>query len=220
MRNIRAQVKYELKASQPVQGAFRADLETKRELFIVPVPTARIVRPLERSTSTEIWMMTMFRKGSCQLSASMDRDVYTPREMLTVRCSVFNLSKMNVRALSLRLYEDLVLHHKRGGDTRTSTCLCEGEFSGVMAGESADRTVSLHLVEWLTGCSMRPSTSSRFVSWSYRVEVRSTFLMSPSVSLEFPVTIVHQNSTLEPARAAAAAGEDQMHEMMTKRSMV
>ncbi|KAL3659600.1 hypothetical protein V7S43_015277 [Phytophthora oleae] len=32
LRNIRSAVKYELKARQPVQGAFRADLETKREL--------------------------------------------------------------------------------------------------------------------------------------------------------------------------------------------
>ncbi|KAG7383697.1 hypothetical protein PHYPSEUDO_003376 [Phytophthora pseudosyringae] len=213
LRHIRAEVKYELKARQPVQGAFRADLEAKREFAVVPVPTAQIVRPLERSTGCEVWMMTMFRKGTCQLSTFMDRDVFTPGEKLMVRCSVFNLSKMNVRALSLQLYEDLVLHQKRGSDTRTSTCLCEGEFSGVLAGESADKTVSLHLLEWQSGCAMRPSTTSRFVSWSYRLEVRCTFLMSPSISLDLPISIVHQNSTLQTASAAASASADQTQEL-------
>ncbi|POM70135.1 Hypothetical protein PHPALM_13475 [Phytophthora palmivora] len=209
LRNIRAQVKYELRVRQPVQGAFRADLEVKRAIVVVPVPTARIIRPLERSTSREVAMMTMFRKGTCQLSAYMDRDVFTPGEKVMVRCSVFNLSKLNVRALSLRLYEDLVLHHKRGKDTRTSTCLAEGEFSGILTGESADRTVSLHLVELASGCAMKPSTTSHFVSWSYRVQVRCTFLMSPSVSLDFPVTIVHHNNPLQSVSVAAAANEDQ-----------
>ncbi|KAG3110216.1 hypothetical protein PI125_g10207 [Phytophthora idaei] len=195
--SIRAEVKYELRARQPVQGAFRTDLETQQELMVVPVPTVRITRPLECSTSREVWMMAMFRKGTCQLSAFMDRDVFTPREKVMVRCSVFNLSKMNIRSLSLRIYEDLVLHHKRGNYTQTSTCLCEGEFSGVLAGESTDRTVSLHLVEWRSGCAMRPSTMSRFASWSYRIQVRCAFLMSPSVCLDFPITIVHQNNTIQ-----------------------
>ncbi|KAG3244496.1 hypothetical protein PI124_g10726 [Phytophthora idaei] len=197
LRSIRAEVKYELRARQPVQGAFRTDLETQQELMVVPVPTVRITRPLECSTSREVWMMAMFRKGTCQLSAFMDRDVFTPREKVMVRCSVFNLSKMNIRSLSLRIYEDLVLHHKRGNYTQTSTCLCEGEFSGVLAGESTDRTVSLHLVEWRSGCAMRPSTMSRFASWSYRIQVRCAFLMSPSVCLDFPITIVHQNNTIQ-----------------------
>ncbi|OWZ22296.1 hypothetical protein PHMEG_0003018 [Phytophthora megakarya] len=216
LRNIRAQVKYELKVRQPVQGAFRADLETKRELVVIPVPTAPVVRPLDRSTSKEVSMMAMFRKGTCQLSAYMDRDVFTPGEKAMVRCSIFNLSKMNIRALSLRLYEDLVLHHKRGNDTRTSTCLGEGEFSGILAGESADRTVSLHLVEWASGCAMKPSTTSTFVSWSYRVQVRCTYLMSPSVSLDFPVTIVHSNNSPQTVRVAAAASEDQLYQKMNQ----
>ncbi|GMF29643.1 unnamed protein product [Phytophthora fragariaefolia] len=217
VRNIRAQVKYEFTASQPVQGAFRADLETKRELLVFPVPAARIIRPMKRSTSTKVSMMTIFRKVSCQLSVSMVRDVYTPGEKMTVRCSLFNSSKMNVQALSLRLYEDLVLHHKKDGITKTSTCLCEGKFSGVIAGDSADRTVSLYLIEWLSGIAIRPSTTSRFVSWSYRVEVRCTFLMSPSVTLEFPVTIAHQNSMLQAASVPDAASEYPIHESMRKR---
>ncbi|KAK1930090.1 Arrestin domain-containing protein A [Phytophthora citrophthora] len=193
-RNIRSTVKYELKALQRVQGAFRADLEMKRELVVVPVPTAPVVRPLQRSTSQEVWVMTMFRKGTCQLSAYMDRDVFVPGEKVMVRCSIFNLSKVNIRALSLRLYEDLVLHHKRGKDTRTSTCLCEGEFSGVLAGDTADKIVSLHLMDWRSGRAIQPSTASRFIACDYRIEVRCSFMMSPSVSLEFPITVVHQNS--------------------------
>ncbi|ETN23262.1 hypothetical protein PPTG_02887 [Phytophthora nicotianae INRA-310] len=213
LRNIRAAVKYELRARQPVLGAFRADLETKQELVVAPIPTVQISRPLESSTSREVLLMTMLRKGTCQLSAFMDRDVFTPGEKVMVRCSVFNLSKMNVRALSLRIYEDLVLHHKRGNDTQTSTCLCEGEFSGILAGESADKTVSLHLLEWRSGCAMRPSTASQFVRWSYRLQVRCTFLMSPSVSLDFPIAIVHQNSTIQTANV------EQTQYMTSQRSL-
>jgi len=142
-------------------------------------------------------MMTLFRKGSCQLSVFLDRDMFLPGEKIMVRCSVFNLSKMDVRALSLRVYEDLKLTRKRGRETRTSTCLCEGAFSGILAGESADRMVSLDLVDSVSGCVMRPSTTSRFVSWEYRAEVRCTFLMSPSVRLDLPVTIVHRNDALQ-----------------------
>jgi hypothetical protein len=56
-------------------------------------------------------MMALFRKGSCQLSAFLDRDVFIPGEKLMVLCSVSNLSNMDIRTLSLRVYEYLKLHH-------------------------------------------------------------------------------------------------------------
>ncbi|KAG2768625.1 hypothetical protein PC129_g7969 [Phytophthora cactorum] len=204
--DIDAAVKYELKLRLPVKGAFKADIKAERPLLVKPAQTAQLVQPRTDAIAKHAKLLGMIRQGNCEVSGSLDRDVFVAGETLQVRASVVNGSSMDVKSVSVRLVESLVIHansdHK---EIKAQTCLAKKDFVGVKAGATTiDQAYSLDLVGRSERFAVLPPMASSLVSTSHHVEVRCKFLMSPNVHIEIPVKI------LAPLVADVAAASSQL----------
>ncbi|KAF1780331.1 Immunoglobulin E-set [Phytophthora cactorum] len=199
--DIDAAVKYELKLRLPVKGAFKADIKAERPLLVKPAQTAQLVQPRTDAIAKHAKLLGMIRQGNCEVSGSLDRDVFVAGETLQVRASVYGC-EIGVR----RLVESLVIHansdHK---EIKAQTCLAKKDFVGVKAGATTiDQAYSLDLVGRSERFAVLPPMASSLVSTSHHVEVRCKFLMSPNVHIEIPVKI------LAPLVADVAAASSQL----------
>ncbi|KAG6971414.1 hypothetical protein JG688_00004435 [Phytophthora aleatoria] len=145
--DIDAAVKYELKLRLPVKGAFKADIKAERPLLVKPAQTAQLVQPRTDAIAKHAKLLGMIRQGNCEVSGSLDRDVFVAGETLQVRASVVNGSSMDVKSVSVRLVESLVIHansdHK---EIKAQTCFAKKDFVGVKAGATTiDQAYSLDL---------------------------------------------------------------------------
>ncbi|KAL3659601.1 hypothetical protein V7S43_015278 [Phytophthora oleae] len=204
--DIDAAVKYELKLRLPVKGAFKADIKTKRPLIVKSTQTAQLIQSRTDVTSKHAKLLGMIRQGNCEVSGSLERDVYVAGETLQVRASVVNGSSMDIKSVSVRFVENLVIHangdHK---EIKAQTCLAKKDFSGVKAGATTiDQAYSLDLVGRSERFTILPPMASSLVSTSHHVEVRCKFLMSPNIRIEIPVKI------LAPLVADVAAASSQL----------
>ncbi|KAI9992425.1 hypothetical protein PInf_017832 [Phytophthora infestans] len=185
--DIDAAVKYELKLRLPVKGAFKSDIKTKRPLVVKPTQTAQHVQPRTDATAKHAKLLGMIRR---EVSGSLERDVYVAGETLHIRASIVNGSSMDVKSVSVRLVEDLVVHpsknHKK--EIKAQTCLAKKDFAGVKAGTTTiDQAYSLDLVGRSERFAVLPPMSSSLVNSTHHIEVRCKFLMSPNVDIEIPV---------------------------------
>ncbi|KAF4029143.1 hypothetical protein GN244_ATG19194 [Phytophthora infestans] len=162
--DIDAAVKYELKLRLPVKGAFKSDIKTKRPLVVKPTQTAQLVQPRTDATAKHAKLLGMIRQGNCEVSGSLERDVYVAGETLQIRASIVNGSSMDVKSVSVRLVENLV-----AGTT------------------TIDQAYSLDLVGRSERFAVLPPMSSSLVNTTHHIEVRCKFLMSPNVDIEIPV---------------------------------
>ncbi|KAF4136378.1 Arrestin C-terminal domain-containing protein [Phytophthora infestans] len=188
--DIDAAVKYELKLRLPVKGAFKSDIKTKRPLVVKPTQTAQLVQPRTDATAKHAKLLGMIRQGNCEVSGSLERDVYVAGETLQIRASIVNGSSMDVKSVSVRLVENLVVHpsksHKK--EIKAQTCLAKKDFAGVKAGTTTiDQAYSLDLVGRSERFAVLPPMSSSLVNTTHHIEVRCKFLMSPNVDIEIPV---------------------------------
>jgi hypothetical protein len=207
--DISAAVKYEMRLRLPVRGTFSADLKTQQALIVKPTQTAHPVEPRTGATAQQAKLLGMVRKGNCELSGTLERDVFVAGELLQIRASVVNGSSMDAKSVAVRLVEDLVIHPtKDNGEIRAQTCLVEKEFPGVKAGAtSVDQAYSLELIGRSDQYAVLPPAASSLVSISHHVEVRCKFLLSPNVHLDIPVKILAQPETDAVARAVPALTE-------------
>ncbi|OWZ22297.1 hypothetical protein PHMEG_0003019 [Phytophthora megakarya] len=190
--DIDAAVKYEMKLRLPVKGAFKSDLKSERPLVVKPAQTAQLVQSQSDTVAKHAKLLGMIRKGNCEVSGSLERDVYVSGETLQVRASVVNGSTMDVKSIEVRLVENLVIHanndHK---EIKAQTTLAKKEFPGLAAGATTiDQAYSLDLVGRSERFAVLPPMTSSLVNTSHHVEVRCKFRMSPNVHIEIPVKIL------------------------------
>ncbi|KAJ8537429.1 hypothetical protein ON010_g13171 [Phytophthora cinnamomi] len=204
--DIDAAVKYALKLRLPVKGAFSADLKAERSLNIKPAQTAQLVQPRTDATAQQAKLLGFIRQGNCEISGSLERDVFIAGETLQVRASIVNGSKMDVKSVSVRLVEDLVIRaNSDHSEIKATTCLAKKEFPGVAAGATTiDQAYSLDLVGRSERYAVLPPMTSSLVTTRHHVEVRCKFRMSPNVHIEIPVKILAPQLT---EAAAATASE-------------
>ncbi|KAG7383696.1 hypothetical protein PHYPSEUDO_003375 [Phytophthora pseudosyringae] len=190
--DIDAAVKYGLKLRLPVKGAFSADIKAERPLVVKSAQTAQLVQPRTDATAQHAKLLGVIRQGNCEISGSLERDVYVAGETLQVRASVVNGSSMDVKAVSVRLVENLVIHAGSDhGEIKAQTYVAKKDFAGVKAGASTiDQAYSLDLVGRSERFAVLPPMTSSLVSTSHHVEVRCKFRMSPNVHIEIPVKIL------------------------------
>ncbi|GMF29641.1 unnamed protein product [Phytophthora fragariaefolia] len=190
--DIDAAVKYALKLRLAVKGAFKADLKTECQLVIKPVQTAHPVQPRTEATAQHAKLLGVIRQGNCEISGSLQRDVFVAGETLQVRASIVNGSSMNIQSVSVRLVEDLTIRSNGGhGEIKAQTCLVKKEFPGLAAGAtSIDQAYSLDLVGRSERYAVLPPMSSSLVATGHHIEVRCKFRMSPNVHIEIPVRIL------------------------------
>ncbi|KAF4029286.1 hypothetical protein GN244_ATG18997 [Phytophthora infestans] len=180
--DIDAAVKYELKLRLPVKGAFKSDIKTKRPLVVKPTQTAQLVQPRTDATAKHAKLLGMIRQRKLRgLGISGTR---------RIRASIVNGSSMDVKSVSVRLVENLVVHpsksHKK--EIKAQTCLAKKDFAGVKAGTTTiDQAYSLDLVGRSERFAVLPPMSSSLVNTTHHIEVRCKFLMSPNVDIEIPV---------------------------------
>lgn len=208
--DIDAAVKYELKLRLPVKGAFSADLKAERPLVIKPAQTAQLVQPRTDATAQYAKLLGLIRQGNCEVSGSLERDVFVAGETLQVRASVVNGSSMDVKAVLVRLVEDLVIRaNSDHGEIKAQTCLAKKEFPGVAAGATTiDQAYSLDLVGRSERYAVLPPMASSLVTTRHHVEVRCKFRMSPNVHIEIPVTILAPTLTESATESAAEQAVD------------
>ncbi|KAE9279833.1 hypothetical protein PF008_g28273 [Phytophthora fragariae] len=206
--DIDAAVKYTLKLRLSVKGAFSADPKAERPLVINPTQTAQLVQSRTEATAQHTKLLGIIRQGNCEISGSLERDVFVTGETLQVRASIVNGSSMDVKSVSVRLVEDLVIRASSDhSEIKAQTCLAKKEFPGVAAGATTiDQAYSLDLVGRSERYAVLPPMASSLVTTSNHVEVRCKFRMSPNVHIEIPVTILAPTLT-EPAAATATASE-------------
>ncbi|KAL4157422.1 hypothetical protein PRNP1_006445 [Phytophthora ramorum] len=216
--DIDAAVKYELKLRLPVKGAFKSDLKAGRPLVVKTAQTtAHPVQPRTEATAQHAKLLGVIRQGNCEISASLERDVYVSGESLHIRASIVNGSSMDVKSVSVRLIEDLVIRANNDhGEIKAQTCLVKRDFPGMKAGSTTiDQAYSLDLVGRSDRYAVLPPAASSLVSTSHHVEVRCKFFMSPNVHVEIPVKILAPQMT-ETAAAAAATPAELAAELKTK----
>ncbi|KAF4318155.1 hypothetical protein BBO99_00000279 [Phytophthora kernoviae] len=202
--DIDAAVKYELKLRLPLKGVFNSDLKLDQPLKIrASQAMAYPVQTQSGSTAQHAKLLGVIRQGNCELSGTLDRDAYIAGDTLQIRCAISNGSSMEVRSVSVRLYEDLVIHKNSDHeDIKAQTCLVKKDFPGLSAGASLDQVLSLGLVGRADRYAVLPPMTSQMASWTHHVEVSCKFLLSPSVKIEIPVKILPPPSVLEAAAAA------------------
>ncbi|KAK1930091.1 Arrestin domain-containing protein A [Phytophthora citrophthora] len=190
--DIDAAVKYELKLRLPVKGAFKSDIKAERPLIVKSAQTAQLVQSRTDVTAKHAKLLGVIRQGNCEVSGSLERDVYVSGETLQVRASVVNGSSMDVKSVSVRLVENLVIHaNGKRKEIKAQTCLAKKDFAGVKAGATTiDQAYSLDLVGRSERFAILPPMASSLMSTSHHVEVRCKFLMSPNVHIEIPVKIL------------------------------
>ncbi|RLN64374.1 hypothetical protein BBJ29_007277 [Phytophthora kernoviae] len=146
--DIDAAVKYELKLRLPLKGVFNSDLKLDQPLKIrASQAMAYPVQTQSGSTVQHAKLLGVIRQGNCELSGTLDRDAYIAGDTLQIRCAISNGSSMEARSVSVRLYEDLVIHKNSDHeDIKAQTCLVKKDFPGLSAGASLDQVLSLDLV--------------------------------------------------------------------------
>ncbi|RLN48873.1 hypothetical protein BBJ28_00017291 [Nothophytophthora sp. Chile5] len=203
MGGIESSISYKIRVVMRIDGALKADLEASSQLTIQRSPLSLPVKTLERSSSAKVRVLRLFSRGRCTLSASLDHEVTVAGDTLTVFTSVRNQSSRVMTGLSVRLIEDLAVDVPFRTQKRGSTVVCRRDYPGVKCGRHADRALSLDLVAETPSSlePINPTMSCHFVQWQYRLLVKCSFRLCPSVTVEFPVVV---SSSLATARMRLA----------------
>uniref|UniRef100_A0AAV1TLN1 Arrestin C-terminal-like domain-containing protein n=1 Tax=Peronospora matthiolae TaxID=2874970 RepID=A0AAV1TLN1_9STRA len=190
--DIEAAVKYELRLRVPLKGVLTADIKAKQPLFVNVTQTAQFIQPRTEATVQHAKLCGIIRQGYCEISGTLDSDVCVVNESLQIRVSVTNGSNLDVKSVSVRLNETLVIRANNDrGEIKAQTCLVKKNYHGVKAGATlTDQTYSLDLIGRSERYAVRPPVASSIVKTSHHIEIRCSFLLSPNVHVEIPVKIV------------------------------
>jgi hypothetical protein len=195
MHNLRAYVDYKLKATLPVRGFLRADLEGKHLIQILPNVNP-VARSAQATRSQEVELLGMFSRGTCDLTARLRRDVLRVGQTADIRCKIQNQSKKRVRNVSSSLYQDITVTPLKGdGGIREYTCTLN-ETGLAVGNDEAGKLLDVSLTPRVvtnslhSASSMVPSHTGNLFTVQYRLRVKCSYSLCPSTKVEFPVTIL------------------------------
>ncbi|POM61774.1 hypothetical protein PHPALM_29162, partial [Phytophthora palmivora] len=109
MCRIDASLSYSATAVMTVKGKFSADMEAKKQFVVQQPPIGQPVRSLENSTSTEIHMLRLMKKGTCNISAQLPSNVHVAGDVLLAQTRVQNDTSKDMKRLSIMLHEDVTV---------------------------------------------------------------------------------------------------------------
>ncbi|KAH7463646.1 hypothetical protein PRIC1_006649 [Phytophthora ramorum] len=194
MCRIDASLSYSATAVMTVKGKLSADLEAKRPFVVQQPPVGQPVRSLENSTSAEVHMLRLMKKGTCSISAQLPSDVHVAGDTLLAHTRVHNDSSKDMHKLSMMLYEDVSVDLGTSNQkSEGSLCVSRQHFPGVQAGKSLEQVLGLPLVTKTS--PSRPVSAaiqSHFLTTKYRLVIKCQFRLCRSVSVDFPVGILRK----------------------------
>lgn len=192
LESIIASSTYTIKASTSVNGArFLEDVAAKLDFDVALPYSGPGGQGLESSVTGKVGTLAVFSKGTCHISGSLDKDVFTAGETLAVQSSITNQSPKDMNAVSLRLYEDLTVSLPNRKLRTGSKVVCRQDYLGVKAGQLSKQVLTLPLVSSATHEPINATTTTgAYVNWHYRLVIKCKYALSHSVRLEFPITVL------------------------------
>ncbi|POM77075.1 Hypothetical protein PHPALM_5598, partial [Phytophthora palmivora] len=109
MCRIDASLSYSATAVMTVKGKFSADMEAKKQFVVQQPPIGQPVHSLENSTSAEIHMLRLMKKGTCNISAQLPSNVHVSGDVLLAQTRIQNDTSKDMKRLSIMLHEDVTV---------------------------------------------------------------------------------------------------------------
>ncbi|KAG7379824.1 hypothetical protein PHYPSEUDO_008092 [Phytophthora pseudosyringae] len=191
MGSMESSIMYRVRATIRIDGALNPYIEDSRPFVVRRPALSNPMRSLERTSYDRIRVFRVFSRGTCTLSASIDHDVLTAGDTVTVFTNIRNQTSKDMTGMSVELLEDLAVDVPFRTQKRGNTVLCRRDFPGVRAKRQADRALTLNLVSespWSFE-PINPTMTCNFIKWKYRLLVKCKFRLCASVKVEFPVTV-------------------------------
>ncbi|KAF1319809.1 Arrestin domain-containing protein a, partial [Globisporangium splendens] len=179
-------------------GVLTPPATARTKLRIHALPPRGTVRALEVSVAKELRSMLFFKKGSCEITAVVDKNVFVTGTKVFVNASVHNDSSEKIEHISLQLHQHIVLMNRAKGNATYAKMICERRFPGVDAGHHSVNQLYLNLIDAAAKAPVPPTnrTGHLFVV-RYIVQVECQYTGAQSVKLELPLQVVAAESGRE-----------------------
>jgi hypothetical protein len=182
--NICASVSYKLQGYVDVAGG--RDFKQTSYLVLYERLVSDVLAISKFGTSS-ITQCCCLNKGDASLTVRLDKNAYVPGETVQVVCEVDNRSSIELRKISVRLYQNLRLQDSWGTSFSDLKVVARQDYPGIPANTSymgaQARYVPLPLGV------IEPETHGRLVHCTYYCEVDLDVPMGGDVRLRIPVTI-------------------------------
>ncbi|KAG1690846.1 hypothetical protein DVH05_027448 [Phytophthora capsici] len=218
MCRIDASLSYSATAVMTVKGKFCADMESKKSFIVQQPPVGKPVQSLGNTTTSDIHMLRLMKKGTCTVSAQLPSNVHVAGDVLLAQTQIKNDTSKDMSKVSMMLYEDVTVDlGTTNQKSEGSTCVSRQDFPGVQAGKTLEQVLALPLVTKTS--PSRPVTAaieSHFLTTKYRLVIKCKFRLCRSVSVDFPVEILRKlvlgatyapSAAILPAVAAAVVSQ-------------
>uniref|UniRef100_K3WPB8 Arrestin C-terminal-like domain-containing protein n=1 Tax=Globisporangium ultimum (strain ATCC 200006 / CBS 805.95 / DAOM BR144) TaxID=431595 RepID=K3WPB8_GLOUD len=177
-------------AAAAAGGVLTPPATARTKLRIHALPPRGMVRALEVSVSKELRSRLFFKKGSCEITAVVDKNVFVTGTKVFVNASVHNDSSEKIERISLQLHQHIVPMNSAKGNVTYAKMICERRFPGVDAGHHSVNQLSLNLIDVAAKAPIPPTnrTGHLFVV-RYIVQVECQYTGAQSVKLELPIQV-------------------------------
>ncbi|TMW65699.1 hypothetical protein Poli38472_008341 [Pythium oligandrum] len=195
LTSFNASVKYKFMATLEVDGFLTKDLKETIEVAVQQQQRPEAVEPVRDSTILNVKSMGLFKKGTCELAAATDKNVYRAGETAQIQCEIKNHSKVGISAMRCRLYLDITVPVSYGRHTFERE-IAEAKFPGVAAGKEETQSLPFQLVSKLNGGVMLPSSTGRNFECAYRIMIDGDISWGKDIKLTLPINI--EPTVLQP----------------------
>lgn len=178
VKNLRAKVEYSLKACVDLMGC--KDLERKINFVVFEQLPNAVVNPTDIKTANVMFCCCV-NKGTCTISASLEKNFYCPGETANVIAEIANNSSVEIKAEAEfnRIMHLKADHHRV--QHRHMTKL--GRFDMIQPGETKTVNMQFRIP------NERPSTSGHYIHCEYVMDIVAAIDYAPDIELHFPVNI-------------------------------
>lgn len=184
-RGHRGAIVYKVKAYLDMPGK---DIKSKTHIVVVP-STSNDPKPVQGSASKKF---LFGGSGRLNLTASIDKDIFSPGESVPVKVQVENNSKKSVAALKVKLMRTVHLKCEKGLVETWTEEVNRQVYDGVDKKSSDERTLEFQLAE-----DIFPSTKGELVHCSYNFDVECDVKMAFDLEVKLPIHVL-----LMPAEGA------------------
>ncbi|TMW58595.1 hypothetical protein Poli38472_010154 [Pythium oligandrum] len=216
MERVRVSIVYSVDASLAVEGFMKADLMHSAPFVIppgirslpVPVPTDQ---PLVFVKRQDVRALGMIKQGAFHVSMTLESNIIDASSTIVAHVQLENASKSPLKAICLRLVEDISIdrHRKHFNRTRSTSRVIGCRFYAAktlkaMLSRASGPNLTLQLPVTPNDIygfePLLPTMSSQhIIALRYRVELECSFTLSEHICVEAPVLVIRG-----PSRALLA----------------
>lgn len=189
--SYRASIRYTLTAECQAPG-WRQDIVSVQPI-IVDEHIRGSLAPVSEERTASVRFCCCIPRGDATMKVTFDKTCYMPGETAQIICEANNRSKVDFRAIVVKLTRRLKLVDNRGASWNITETLFEQKYPGVKVGEVAEgeaaRNVPIAIVSPKDGLLQPQTTRGKYVTCRFHVIVEYDIPYCPDIQIRLPIEI-------------------------------